>query len=498
MSPYFKLSSALIFLAITMEALCSPIENTSTSNKDNDKETEHIEISAKPSGISRGALGQGFEIHREDLLSKQFEATGEKIFEDLPMDECTVTTTLGTIERDDSFYNSTESLYQSVASSTKISGSLKGAYTLGVSVAAVTNNIASSEEEVQGLSLNLKAYSMSSILKKNCVNTKPLSKDLVSDFEALDSEITKPWKLSSWKKYKVLLEKYGSHIVKESISGSSIYQYVFAKSNQKFNHRSFTVKACVSLAGPKNASKVGFAGCTGVSQQEIEQSSSQSMIKKLVVRGGKTETRASLIGELDPDQINKFLIEAETDPSPIQYKFEPIWTILKNRYVGTEHFAKAVNLEQFYKGFLHFGCSFLHTSNADNADVEIQKFDFAKTSDPDAPTYVCKVGPEGCQHHEDCHYRAAFWCECGGPYDLARTCLRYKTEKLNSGSTKRECYPNKESGFAWHGCQLHGLSCWCSAPNKNWEETWSGEDTNNALNDVHQVLMEKKRRDQAK
>lgn len=48
----------------------------------------------------------------------------------------------------------------------------------------------------------------------------------------------------------MFLDKYGSHIVRDVVSGASIYQYVFAKSSENLSQRDLTVKACASLAGP--------------------------------------------------------------------------------------------------------------------------------------------------------------------------------------------------------------------------------------------------------
>ena len=333
MRPLFKTTTILLLLIFPVVVQCGHIEEDPHDQPqfNTEEKPEKIEIKAEPSVTSRGALGQGFEIHKEDLLTKQFKATGAKIFEDLPMDDCTKTDKLAAIQKDDSYYSSTESIYQSISTNTKVSGSLKGAYTLGASVEAVTNNVASGETNIQGMSLNLKAYALSSALKKDCIINKPLVKSFVKDFEALPKKVEQPWKLSSWRKYNAFLKKYGSHFVRESISGSSIYQYVFAKSDKKFSQKDFTVKACLSLAGPTNAGKAEVSACSGVTKKDIEKSSSQSMVNKLVVRGGKSETRADLSGELTAEQINKFMKEAETDPSPIQYHFHPIWTLLKTR-----------------------------------------------------------------------------------------------------------------------------------------------------------------------
>jgi len=77
--------------------------------------------------------------------------------------------------------------------------------------------------------------------------------------------------------------------------------------------------------------QVGVSACSEVSKKDIETSSKQSMVKKLVVRGGTSKTRAELTDELSKENINTLLQEGETDPSPILYTFYPLWTILKAR-----------------------------------------------------------------------------------------------------------------------------------------------------------------------
>nr|P58912.2 RecName: Full=DELTA-alicitoxin-Pse2b; Short=DELTA-ALTX-Pse2b; AltName: Full=Toxin PsTX-60B; Short=PTX60B; Flags: Precursor [Phyllodiscus semoni]BAF46273.1 sea anemone toxin PsTX-60B [Phyllodiscus semoni] len=456
------------------------------------EDTEKVEVKAKPSKTSRGAIGQGFELHKIDLLSKELQGTGAQVFEELPVEECTTDNKLGTIQKDDTFYSNTESLYNSVASNSKIEPSLKGPFTLGTSVGAVTNNIVSEKSEIQGLSLNLKAYSMIHALKQDCINKKPLAKDLVSDFEALDREVKKPWLKPSWRKYKVFLEKFGTHIVRETMSGSSIYQYVFAKSSESFKQRDFKIKACLSLGGPTQVGKLGISACSDVSKKDVEESSGKEMVKKLVVRGGKSDTRVDLTGELSKNQINKFLKEATTDPSPIQYTFYPVWTILKARYIGKEHYAKATNLEQFYKGYLNFDCAYEKSEKG----LELQKFELAEDSDPDAPTYVCKLGPEGCHSDDDCESDDLIYCACCGD-----SCIRYNnTVLLSTGDTKKVAFINDvDDEFRDHGCGRKGLKCKCKEENKKWGQSWSGDsDADAALRDINAMMLDQNRRDQAK
>jgi len=176
------------------------VEDSDDLPKTNDSRKQ---LDAKKIEKSRGALGQGFEINKIHLLTKELQASGSKVFEDLDYDKCTTTDKSGTTSKDDTFYSDTESLYSSVSSNSKIDASLKSPFTLGASVSAVTNNIVSGNTEVSGLSLNLKAQSISHALSKDCINNNELSKELIKDFENLGKEIEKPWQSQSWRKYKV-------------------------------------------------------------------------------------------------------------------------------------------------------------------------------------------------------------------------------------------------------------------------------------------------------
>ena len=58
--------------------------------------------------------------------------------------------------------------------------------------------------------------------------------------------------------------------------------------------------------------------------------------KKLVVKGGKPDTRSKLYHDRSPALIEQFLQEAETDPGVIEYRFLPIWEVLKIHF-GTDN-----------------------------------------------------------------------------------------------------------------------------------------------------------------
>lgn len=143
--------------------------------------------------------------------------------------------------------------------------------------------------------------------------------------------------------------------------------------------------------------------------------------------------------------------------------------------------AKVLNLEQFFKGYLNFGCSFKETSNK----KVLQKFVLSKNSDPNLPTYQCLLGPSGCYEDKDCHYKHPFWCACAG-----KSCIRYKLVTLNSGTTKQEAYAHESVSPGWkgQGCKLKGFKCKCKKPRSNWSVSWSGDNAGGGLRDIHYSL----------
>ena len=152
--------------------------------------------------------------------------------------------------------------------------------------------------------------------------------------------------------------------------------------------------------------------------------------------------------------------------------------------------AQARNLEEYYKGYLDYGCSYKKTANGKT----LQKFIPTENSTPDFPSYQCVLAPEGCHDDNDCHYRNAFWCACGG-----QSCVRYTDIMLNSGFTKTEAnaYNPDTSYWGWHGCRRNVFQCFCTAPSNTIDVVWR-DDRQHVLQNVHITLDKRRRRDEAK
>lgn len=133
---------------------------------------------------------------------------------------------------------------------------------------------------------------------------------------------------------------------------------------------------------------------------------------------------------------------------------------------------------------MNFDCSYTKTN-----EQELQRFELAEDSDPEAPTYVCKLAPEGCHSDDDCHMKNLLWCAVSGS-----TAIQYNETKLSSGSTKKEAIIFTGEEWEGPGCHKKMMKCKCTKPLKSWTESWSGENDNDkVLRDIHHKLSAKRR-----
>ena len=277
-----------------------------------------------------------------------------------------------------------------------------------------------------------------------------LDPDLKVAFEKLPAVVVRPNMTNDWVAYDRFLKHFGSHMVSEVEYGSSLCQHTFSDVSTSYTQKDFKVKACVQLTGPTEAGMLDTKACSDVTQEEIDSVSDITTSSRFVVRGGTAETRAKLINERTDELIRQFMSEADITHEPVTYKFTAIWTMLQTRYLGTDHFPKAMNLEAYYKGYLNYGCS-LQTDKT----VTLRNFEHSPSSTDDYPVYQCVLPPKGCHSDNDCHYRVGPWCQCKGD-----TCVFYNTEKLSTGEEKTYATIYRESGWGGQGCKLTASSFW--------------------------------------
>lgn len=332
---------------------------------------------------------------------------------------CTGTNTHPNIDSGNSFYDNTYSFYSSLAIESSISAEFSADFTMGASLDATTKSISGVNRRVRGITFNSYSRASSDFLHRSCFKAK-LDHTLQKDFEALAAVVDNPSPESSWYDYKAFFTTYGSHMVKEVSYGSSLYQHAFSDSEKQYTQKQLQTKACASIGF-----KLSVSICQGVTEEDINSISSLAMSECFVARGGTAETQAKLYVDRSNKMIAQFLSEATTH-HPVKYKFVPIWVILKNMYRHTEHFAKAINMEAYYKGYLNYGCGYI------TEGIVLQKFHHSYQSTPDYPIFQCSIAPSGCHKNNDCHYRPAYQCECRGDSCVRYYTKTYRHEKDNS------------------------------------------------------------------
>ena len=371
-------------------------------------------------------ISDGFYLPERDIFGQL--SHGVKIFASVP-GSCVNVVKEPRNDQASTFYENSESFYQHVASSAGISVNLKGAFTMGTTLATASNFVASFETSVSGSSLDVYATKEYTVLDKDCINRLSLSPELLRDLKNLPRQISAPEQKSSWLNYDVFLRKYGSHLVSEVHRGSRLLQWTFAQTSKQYSKKNFTIRACVDLAKiPTQAGLLGISPCGNYTNEKIQEAMSMSMSNKLVLKGGKAETRGKLDNQRTPALIQRFLQEAQSDPGDIRYRYVPVWEILKMHFMGTDqaNFQRSVIMEQYYKGFLDFGC---HLQQASGLDL--RKFQHKKT--PQESEFVCTLAHVGCHDDDDCHlaYNIA------PTYCHGRTCVQAE-DILDAGSKQNE------------------------------------------------------------
>lgn len=429
----------------------------------------------------KSLIGTSFFIPEINLLGESI-AGGYPVLKDLDANKCIKTKDLAILDNDEVFFKDTEMFYSSIATSTSLSADLAAEYSLGVTLDITTKHVSGNSRQIRGYTLNMASKTKKDYLESRCKLDAELDDHLREAFENLPQTIKNPSLDSSWNKYRIFLDKFNSHVVKEVIYGSSLYQHCFSDSKDSYSEKEYTIDACVKLAGLTEVGKLGIGACQGITKAEIEEVKYMKTQSTFILRGGTLPTRAALNHKRTKELIEDFMDEAKTVSSPIQYKFTPIWNILKIKYLGTEHFAKALNLEAFYKGYQNFGCHYKKS----NTNVELQKFVTSGESTESHPSYECMIAPQGCQAESDCHLSKLFWCECYGD-----SCVKYKNEKENNGVSREVPYIYRGSDFVGH-CQDFGCSC---TQDKNWKIIWSPSDDES---EYSLLVHEKFRKDRMK
>ncbi|KAL9983873.1 hypothetical protein ACROYT_G006116 [Oculina patagonica] len=409
-------------------------------------------------------LGKALNLRGTNLLS-DFQERERSIFESLPSNCFRKDTRNLKSSRFFEYYESNKAFYSSLGTESSLDASVQSSYTLGATLNVATKSKSSETNKVSGMSLNVIAIKEKILVRRGCLggDETKFKKQFLRKLELLPVKIEKPWQKHSWKPYRNFITEYGSHVVTSVSRGTSFKQMTFAESSKSYSERDFQVKSCISFAGPTSVGKVGVEACANISKSEIRRASEMSTSDKVFVLGGDPKTRNKLLHKdtRSNELIEQLMNEAGGDSaSSVQHTFRAIWDILTSRFdAGSPNHIRAINLENYYLGFLSFGCHSIKGGR-----VQIQKFDYSSSSTPESPEFECSLAKEGCHSDDDCRYVVGPWCTCRG-----ESCVRYKSVKRDTGDSKKTAYAHRQGNWDWKGCGWKTWTAWtqCSCYNKN-------------------------------
>ena len=415
---------------------------------------------------ARPPIGQSYYLPTTDILGEELIG-GPTVL--TIATNCLVCGKSEIVDDDSTFFKDTGVFYSSITEDYSLGAQLKRDFTLGFTLDQTTRGISEKNRTIKGSTLDVLSKAGHCVVKSECIyndDYQSLSPDFLSAFEALPRDIFNTVIEGYYfTDYEHFLNQFGSHIVIGVTYGSRMYQHCFSTSEQTYDERDYTVRACVAFSGGNDVTEANISTCAGITQEEVDASSSLEVSTRLVIRGGTKETRAQLYAERTSELIAQFLSEASMD-EPIEYSFTPVWTILGQKYIGTEHYAKVRHLEGYYLGLKNFDCPTYFSKTDPNWIM--QGFGATDPTSEDVPTYMCYLPADGCHGPHDCHYGPGVYCRCVGD-----TCFKDETRTLNTGEQRKYVVTNEYYWNKWDGCKKTIFSCYCKNPNiEDWRPIW--------------------------
>jgi len=416
-------------------------------------------------------IGYGFYLPDRDILNNL--AGGAKLFKTLPS-ACIISKPNNLHKRETAYYPNADTFFTRLAAETGLSTEFKSLYTMGNTLNTKSGSIGGTQYQVKGSSLMMYSFTKDDQLAKECINTQELADDFVRDFKNLPDEVKDPHKLQSWDAFKVFLVKYGSHFVTKTSYGAWLEQWVFSHSSKSYSQSQLESRSCSEFLGFVLVGMLNVKKCESYSKTEISASSKLEVSKTFAVKGGSLSLRTALLsGHRTLDNVEKFL-KSSDDTSVINNKFSEIWELLQNRFYGTVHYKKALNLEFFYRGYLNYKCNYEAENN-----YPMQRFARTIHYTKERPVYHCEIPPTGCRNGDDCHIGG--WgsvCYCYG-----KTCIVGKTSSNGYKSRQKRTTRGSQSGSYDSGvnnsCYYKaGVYCSCNTDwGGAWQAVWSSDNS---------------------
>jgi len=359
-------------------------------------------------------LGESFFLPNNDLLAPQ--VGGKFIFKSVS-EKCFKSAEVGLLTDMRSTFSNIDTFYNKLSVDSGVSASLKGVFTMGATVNAKTGSISAGQTQVHGTSIDVYMVSNTTYLDADCYkgSDSELIDELVAQLDNLPLNISQPASRGAWALYETFLESYGSHFIYQTNYGSLLKLWTFSSMRHNYTERELNAKSCLDFAGSAQAGKVNVSACTEITSGELINATKMSTSKTLEIRGGTDETRNALMSERSNELIAKLMLEGRSNPQAIQYRYLPIWIVIaKQFYNDKEKFAKAMNLRQFFEGFLDFGCTYIQSPEK----MPLRVFQTSHFHETYLPAYECWLERNGCHSEDDCHKK--FLGYCYGP-----SCVEY-------------------------------------------------------------------------
>ena len=404
-------------------------------------------------------LGTGLDISKVQIGNSVLHK-GATIFNPSPLNCMESDTYTGVSDESWDYFRKTEDMMKTSGVSAGLSASFLSLFSLGASLRGTFRKVTQTSKSMSGFTHSYFIHTKSSYLDKNCLRKLELNSQFVRDFKALRRYVSQPHLFHSWSDYWQFMRRYGTHYVTDIKYGSSATQYLSAESSLNYKQRDFEAKACLDLSIPVKVGLVHGGLCGGYFSGKRTSTAYDGISGRLIVLGGRDETRNKVIRHKRLSDIEQLLNEGRNFQSPVLYKYESIVDLLKMRFAETPYKIQAANFKAFVEGYVNFNCYYKKKGN-----IELQKFERGPVSFAH-PFYMCTLSPEGCKQNSDCRLRF-FKCRCRGD-----TCVEYrqstsfsvfmKTVALfNNRARKREVHKY---------CKFSEFQCKCKRPSPDVRE----------------------------
>ncbi|PTQ27330.1 hypothetical protein MARPO_0205s0001 [Marchantia polymorpha] len=354
------------------------------------------------------------------------------------------------------FFESSDKFKQSIATDMGLRGSYQQ---ISFSVNAAFNRVSGSETEVkvaevQAARLHSKTY----LPRGSELNSFPLKKEFLQDFQNLPTQVTDPHVDVSWSPFRNFMNKWGSHIVHVAYTGAVYQSFSSSKSEKNYSQRDMEIKACVKAEGITGKA---LEACAGYSESERREASKLTTTDTKRVKGGSAATRSQLASGLATQELlQEFLSQDSVGEQPVRYEYLPVWDYLLGRSLSNISDAKrALGLQAYYEGWKAFTCPLVVTTGQTNNNAQMMVAEYTKEKQATG-YYLCIRRCIGCHNYkEDCHYKSSkACCRSYGPSVL----------KLDSiaGFVTRATY--RDSGWCdWDNGCIYKVFVGCVCINSN-------------------------------